>query len=319
MDTAINKQALLEKIRNTIKDFVDGDISSLEAAESYAQLRQEIDLSERVSSDSSGHFNDFFKKLFSSHNISNFCKLTCEIKISAGDMDIIHASGSESLLSIVKNELLKEKSKITTRSIFSLQPFKLEGLDYNVFIIKSEASGEESFLIALSSSKYTQENIFKKFTSIINSYYRITAPSPSLGADSIYDKVRADTVNTIHQYINANVAVKAMLYRFDNIYEIFEHRGLKTLLDIDNKIVKSLQNYHGYEASVTILGPSIYLVLLPVENREEVTKTRAPARLLFEYEDVIFRYWVYRQIIDDKAGAASIFYWISETLKEAHG
>lgn len=319
MDTTIHKQALLEKIRDTIKNFVDGDISSLEAGNAYEQLHQEAVLSNRASADSSGHFTDFFQKLFASHNISNFCKLTCEVSVSSGDMEIVHASGSESLLSIVKNEMLKEKNKITTRSIFSFPPFKLEGLDYRAFIIKSAAPGNERFLISLTSSKYSQEEIFQKFSSIINSYYTLSGSPASHGTDSIYDKVRNDTVNTIKQYIGVKVAVKAMLYRFDNIYEIFEHRGLKTLLDIDSRIVKSLQNYHGYEASVTILGPSIYLVLLPVEDRGEEKKTRAPARLLFGYEDVIFRYWVYRKIINNEAGAISIFYWISETLKEADG
>ncbi len=319
MDTAINKQAVLERIRDTIKGLVDGDITCLEAGDAYTQLQQDANTLRQVPSENSGHFSDFFKKLFASHNISNFCKLTCEIDISSGEIEMIHVSGSESLLLYIKDELLKEKTKISCRSIFNMQAFRLEDLDYEAFVSRSTASGNERFLVAITSSKYSRKATFEKFSSIINSYYTLSAPPPFHGTDSVYDKVRIDTVNTIRQYVNTNVSVKAMLYRFDNIYEIFEHRGLKTLLDIDSKIVKSLQSYHGDEAGVTILGSSIYLVLLPVETREEEEKTRAPARLLFEYEDVIFRYWVYRKIINDDAGADSIFYWISETLKEAHG
>ncbi len=315
MNNTPDQTRLLEQIRDTIKNLVDGSISYREAFDSYKILKgNAAEVQQSITPNPDG---STLLGLLHNHNITNFCKFTGEIILGEKEITIVSSSGNESLVNIAFEELKNHKHQIENSITCSFDLDLPDDLTYHVFASRSQGNGSDRIILSISSSRYSDLEKFNTFSDILNALHAFFSEQEgNLTNTSFFLNTRLKITDILYQYNEAGVPVKCMLYQFDNIYQIFEHRGLKTLVDIDEKIINSLQSYHGYDASVSIIGPSLYLVLLPVAEVIENKKNPAPARLLFEYEEVIFRYWVYRKILNQKTEIDTLFYWMSETLKE---
>ncbi len=315
MDKMTGQRKILEQIRDTIKGLVAGEISYSEASDSYRTLKDHtLTLKDSLHGKKTG---DIIPGLMHNHNTSNFCKYTGEIVFEKDTLSEINHSGNSLLVESLMEPLLSHKSRILNTEHHSFSPEQPGELTYRVFTARSAAPGGERVYLAITSSHYTKEDKFRKFTETSNACYHImNAPRGKFAENFFFRQTRHEMEEFLTRYTEAGVSVKCMLYRFDNIYQIFQHCGLKTLFDIDARIQSSLQSYHGYSACVTIVGPSLYMVLLPVEEEVASPPDSAPARLLFEYDQVLFRYWVFRKLISKKEEVEGLVYWMSEIMRE---
>lgn len=235
-------KSLVVTVKETLKDFTAGRLSSEECRMRYRQISDECDSLQNIGT----RRGDLLSSICFQHSTENFSLFTGLYRLDIQGLTALKYSGDDGFnLSLLR---MKDtlSSKLAVSSLVSLPPGDGHELPHTVYICV--VPGESSLpllFIAVSSSQFFSNQEFLNTAALIG----VVRSAAELETRPQYFSFFGDMRTTIDEWIRCALArsgpVSGHYFLFNLIERIFSHMGLPEMLKVSSSIKKALTEQCG--------------------------------------------------------------------------
>ncbi len=194
------------------------------------------------------------------NNIENYSLLSGIYSTDSKDIKSIAYHGNGNLNLKTMDILLKNADDLKGNRVVMIKQNK--NILHPIYVYPLHSYNKNKILFAsVSSSPFFLKEKFMFSGRFLKALFKIIKKrSPFIEVD-YFDEISNEIDKIIHENINEEYYVKAVIYVFDSVEKIFNHLGIQTLIDVSGYIAETLsENYH--ESSRTMpLSIQEYVVL----------------------------------------------------------
>ena len=256
MNEDINK--LILSIRNTMKDYTEGNISFQNAKKIYQTLSDTcLQLEEKYKRDEG---SNIFKGLSYYHNIENYSLLSGVYFIDSNDIMPLFFYGENGLSSKTMKAIIENNDSIKNYGFMTL-PVDKHRLQHNVYVypLFIEKNSRIMF-VSVSSSTFFSSEKFTYTGELIKDLFFIVKDESHRYEIDFFDQ----TVRQINTYINENIDdeyyIQGTLFVFNLIEKMFNHMGIFNLFEIQNEIMNILKSKSKSNSQCFSLSTRDYII-----------------------------------------------------------
>ena len=277
---------LLISIRDSIKSFVDGEMSLSEARDVYLELENSCIRHEEETQHNEGL--SYLGELLYYHNTENFAKVTSLLKIENGALESLEEVGGKELVPVMHKLALDHFTELKDGEIKTVTIKSDDGMSYNfLFHYVKSLSGEEMVLATAASSVYFESEKFASLSALARNFLHSDDIELPLAVDYL-SEIRRNLHDFAAPHIEAGVEMEASLFIFDDFTEIFSHMGLLALARISEEIHSTLRHSISYDDHIIAVNLNKYLVVSPLHDGRETEPVKE--KMFFIYDDIFLNY-----------------------------
>jgi hypothetical protein len=281
---------LLSSIRDTIKSYVEGEISFAQAGEACQELEKtcaEIEKTEAPREKAS-----FLTGMFYHHNVENFAKLTVLFRKDEHGFIAETGAGNPELSAIAARISEENSQDIRNSEMKTVIINGDDGLSYSFVFRNLQLAGHEYILAAVASSAYFRVDRFRTLCDLVSGYLHRDIQSLPNTFDYLHETKKRIRDFTI-PHMEAGIELEASIFIFDEFSEIFHHMGLSSLTSISDEIGSILRNSFSYDDLIIAVSCHCFLVMSPLHDQRIPDSLREKSffinDIFLKYERVTFQ------------------------------
>ncbi len=272
---------LIMSIQKSMTEFAEGGLQLKDAEEEYKRLS---DIYKQIEAETVRHDGpNILKGLCYYNNIENFSILSGVYFIDSRDITPFTYHGDNNLNSKAMNKILSNRNDIKNNQVIMIQAD--ETLLHSVYIYPVLIDKNELIILAtVSSSSYFSKEKFYFTGKLLSVLFSVRRDDFHFIKLNYFDEISKEIEKIIKENIDADHYIEATLFVFNTVEMIFNHLGMKTIIDVTDTITNVLKNAYQENSRCFSLSARDYIVILK-KRRSEKTVTKKK-RLNFIYKDI---------------------------------
>jgi len=249
---------LLEEIRDSIKEYLDGDLPLPDARKRFASILSEYRSAHKkfFREDS----DDYIRGLLYQHNVNNFAKCTAVFTIDKNNIKPLLHYGEKLLVQQISEKIKSMAEALPGRKTEKIHLRDEDGIPLYLYAYKLPSEQHTMIFSSITSSSYSNPDYFSFLCEFISKIIEIKNSENQCISFNFSSNLSQDIIDYIKEN-NDESGIVACIYLLKDLKKILNTIDISTMNKTSNYFTDTLRTQFPGESRIIMITHSMYLAL----------------------------------------------------------